>query len=254
MPPPLPNEATSATASATGACRFDRREKRKLEKELTELRLKHAEVLAEKENLAKRETKLVDDLAEAREKVAVTEESLVRLRGKSKALLNKYRLKKLSYAELCVKVDKIRECLVDLRDLCQTKDENYRDILDHLGSQVQISARLVAAYLDIVYNYDAISLTGSNVKLSNWFCAVQALSTWTHKQLMAFAQKCWTETKSRKETLVDVDTLSEISQTFEHDSERERSVISLAEAQDRISRTQRDSFDTLLSRIKIVPS
>jgi hypothetical protein len=29
-------------------------------------------------------------------------------------------------------------CLVELRDLCRTKDENYRDILDHLGSQVEL--------------------------------------------------------------------------------------------------------------------
>ena len=250
----MPNEVSSAPTSTSGTCRFDRKEKRKLEKELTELRLKHAEVLAERENLAKRETKLMDDLAEAKEKIAVTDESLVRLRGKSKALLSKYRLKKMSHADLCVKVDHIRACLVDLRDLCRTKDENYRDILDHLGSQIQIGARLVAAYMDIVYNYDAITLTGSNVKLSNWFCAIQALSTWTHKQLMTFAHKYWTEPRSRKETLVDADTLSEISQTFEHDSERERSVVSLVEAQDRISRTQMDSFDTLLSRIKIVAS
>jgi hypothetical protein len=32
-----------------------------------------------------------------------------------------------------------RACLLDLRDLCRAKDENYRDILDHLGSQIQVS-------------------------------------------------------------------------------------------------------------------
>jgi hypothetical protein len=189
-----------------------------------------------------------------REKLSKAEESLSRLKAKSKALLQQHRAKKQSHAELCIKVDGIRLCLLELQHLCRTKDENYRDILDHLGSQIQISARLVAAYLDMVYNYDALNLNG-NVKLSNWFCAIQALSTWTHKQLMVFGARCWTtsvgdENKGASHR-VDCDTLSEISHTFEQDSDKEKSLRSLVEAQDRISRTQKDSFDTLLSRTKI---
>jgi len=189
-----------------------------------------------------------------REKLSKAEESLSRLKVKSKALLQQHRAKKQSHAELCIKVDGIRLCLLELQHLCRTKDENYRDILDHLGSQIQISARLVAAYLDMAYNYDALNLNG-NVKLYNWFCAIQALSTWTHKQLMVFGAKCWTtsvgdENKGASHR-VDCDTLSEISHTFEQDSDKEKSLRSLVEAQDRISRTQKDSFDTLLSRTKI---
>ena len=115
----------------------------------------------------------------------------------------------------------------------------------------------MAAYLDMTYNYDSLNLSG-NVKLSNWFCAIQALSTWTHKQLMVFGTKCWTGLASKScdekgftGKDFDVDTLSEISQTFEQDSEREKSVRSLVEAQDRISRTQNESFETLLSRMRI---
>ena len=246
-----PSDATIAPATTTvPECRFERREKRKLEKELREVKLELAGALTEKDNLSSREFKLLDELDSSKEKLITTEESLIRLRGKSKALLSKYRVRKQAYDDLCLKINNIRVCLIDLRDLCRTKDENYRDILDHVGSQVQISARLVAAYMDIDYNYDVITLSGSTVKLSNWFCTIQALSTWTHKQLMAFAQKCWTETRFRKD-LIDCDTLSEISHTFEQDSEREKSVLSLAEAQDRISRTQTDSFDALMSRIKI---
>jgi hypothetical protein len=110
------------------------------------------------------------------------------------------------------------------------------------------SARLVAAYLDMTYNYDVLTLAGS-VKLSNWFCAIQALSTWTHKQLMLFGSKCWTAPKT--DFVTDGDTMSEISHTFNQDSEREKSVRSLVEAQDRISRTQKDSFEALLTRMKI---
>ena len=75
---------------------------------------------------------------------------------------------------------------------------------------------------------------------------------------MVFGTKCWTgltsksyEEKGFTEKDFDVDTLSEISQTFEQDSEREKSVRSLVEAQDRISRTQNESFETLLSRMRI---
>ena len=75
---------------------------------------------------------------------------------------------------------------------------------------------------------------------------------------MVFGTKCWTGLASKscdeKELTgkdFEVDTLSEISQTFEQDSEREKSVRSLVEAQDRISRTQNESFETLLSRMRI---
>lgn len=50
---------------------------------------------------------------------------------------------------------------------------------------------------------------------------------------------------------MDADTLSEISHTLEQDSERERSVQSLIDAQERISRTQKDSFSLLISKAKV---
>jgi chromosome segregation ATPase len=118
--------------------RTERKEKRKMEKELRELKLNYADTLAAKESLSSQEPKLLAELEDTKQKLSTTEEALIRLRSKSKILLSKYRSKKTSYAEICVKVDSIRVCLLELRDLCRTKDENYRDILDHLGSQIQI--------------------------------------------------------------------------------------------------------------------
>jgi chromosome segregation ATPase len=118
--------------------RTERKEKRKMEKELRELKLNYADTLAAKESLSSQEPKLLAELEDTKQKLSTTEEGLIRLRSKSKILLSKYRSKKTSYAEICVKVDSIRVCLLELRDLCRTKDENYRDILDHLGSQIQI--------------------------------------------------------------------------------------------------------------------
>jgi len=47
------------------------------------------------------------------------------------------RAKRQAYHDQISKLENIRGCLVELRDLCKTKDENYRDILDHLGNQVK---------------------------------------------------------------------------------------------------------------------
>ena len=121
--------------------RAERKEKRKVEKELQQLKLQYADTLAAKEALSSQEIKIVNDLEEAKIKLATTEVSLIRLRGKSKILLKQYRAKKESYSELCGKLDSIRLCLLELRDLCRTKDENYRDIMDHLGSQVQTGSK-----------------------------------------------------------------------------------------------------------------
>ncbi len=85
------------------------------------------------------------------------------------------------------------------------------------------------------------------------FAAVQAISSWTHKQLMSFGKKLWSENglSQLREMFMDADTLSEISHTLEQDSERERSVQSLIDAQERISRTQKDSFSLLISKAKV---
>ena len=116
--------------------RAERKEIRHLEKELQQLKLQYADTLATKEALSSQEVKLINDLEETKVKLSTTEVALIRLRGKSKTLLKQYRAKKQSYSELCGKLDSIRLCLLELRDLCRTKDENYRDIMDHLGSQV----------------------------------------------------------------------------------------------------------------------
>jgi hypothetical protein len=118
--------------------------------------------------------------------------------------------------------------------------------------QIQISARLIAAYVDAPYSREILCLSG-NTKLTTWFIAVQAVSSWTHKQLMSFGRKLWSENglNQLKDVLMDADTLSEISHTLEQDSERERSVQSLIDAQERISRTQKDSFNLLISKAKI---
>ena len=157
-------------ASETGTDnRTERKEKRKMEKELRELKLNYADTLATKESLSSYESKLFAELEEVKHKLSTTEEALIRLRAKSKILLSKYRSKKTSYAEICVKVDSIRVCLLELRDLCRTKDENYRDILDHLGSQIQIRfiffLLLTNTYF-AVHPHEITASTISNLTLS----------------------------------------------------------------------------------------
>ena len=131
-----------------------------LERKLNKIRLKYAESKAQKGALISSEKKLIDTLNLKKSRLEQTEEALNRLKTKSRSLLRQYRAKKQMVSSISTKVDAIRNNLLDLKDLCKTKDENYKEILSHFGGQIEISARLLANYLNV-----PINLTGYNVNL-----------------------------------------------------------------------------------------
>ena len=106
------------------------------------------------------EKKLIETLNLKKSRLEQTEEALNRLKTKSRSLLRQYRAKKQMVSSISTKIDAIRSNLLGLKDLCKTKDENYKEILSHFGGQIEISARLLANYLNV-----PINLTGYNVNL-----------------------------------------------------------------------------------------
>lgn len=189
-----------------------RRATEELERKLNKIRLKYAEIKAQKGALISSEKKLIDTLNLKKSRLEQTEEALNRLKTKSRSLLRQYRAKKQMVSSISTKVEAIRSNLLDLKDLCKTKDENYKEILSHFGGQIEISARLLANYLNV-----PINLTGYNVNLksttksiifSTWFCDVQSLSTWTHAQLTAFGTRLWMGREKCPETVIKEDIIS----------------------------------------------
>ena len=137
-----------------------RRATEELERKLNKIRLKYAEIKAQKGALISSEKKLIETLNLKKSRLEQTEEALNRLKMKSRSLLRQYRAKKQMVSSISTKIDAIRSNLLELKDLCKTKDENYKEILSHFGGQIEISARLLANYLNV-----PINLTGYNVNL-----------------------------------------------------------------------------------------
>ena len=195
---------------------------------LKRTQLKLANVKAERNVLFASESKANEEATQAKFKLQLAEEALDRLKAKSKILLSKYRSRKQSFSAMSNKVNKIRTSLIQLQSLCRTKEENNRRILDHLGNQIEISARLLAAYLKVSIEDDLVK--DSKKTLAAWFCDVQALASWTHSQLAAFGARYWMGKEEWKREDED-NTISELSEMLSKDS------------------TAQNPFDTILSLI-----
>ena len=123
-----------------------------IERRLKKTQLKLAEAKAAKGVFLTSEKKLIETLNQNKTRLKETEEALNRLRSKSRTLLRQYRAKKQTLSSVSSKISGIRSSLFGLRDLCKTKDENYKEILTHFGGQIEISAKLLANYLDVPMN------------------------------------------------------------------------------------------------------
>jgi hypothetical protein len=143
-----------------------------LEKKLKKTQLKLAEAKAEKGTLISSEKKLIETLNVKKSRLEQTEEALNRLKTKSRTLLRQYRAKKQTLTSVSVKIELIRRSLLELKGLCKTKDDNYREILSHFGGQIEISARLLANYLNVPMNTSTF-----NVLLKVRYFEVKALNS-----------------------------------------------------------------------------
>ena len=129
-----------------------------LERKLKKTQLKLAESKAERNTLVTSEKKLIETLHLKKFRLEQTEEALSRLKTKSRTLLKQYRGKKHTLSAVSSKLESVRNSLLDLKELCKKKDENYKDILSHFGGQIEISARLLANYLNVPMNTSKFNL------------------------------------------------------------------------------------------------
>ena len=159
---PTPIEKTEKSCST--CCRKAAEE---LERRLKKTQLKLAEAKAEKRSLLVSEKKLIETLEIKKSRLEQTEEALARLKTKSRTLLRQYRSKKQTLSSVSSKLDTIRNSLFELQNLCKTKDDNYREILSHFGGQIEISARLLANYLNVPMSASSFNIV-LKVRLSSF--------------------------------------------------------------------------------------
>ena len=116
---------------------------------LRKTQLKLASVKAQRTTLLLAEGKAFEELEATKTQLRESEESLERLKAKSKTLLERYRERKQLHTSAMSKLQKVRLWLGELSRMCQTKDDNNRKILDHLGNQIEISGKLLATFLNV---------------------------------------------------------------------------------------------------------
>lgn len=131
------------------------------------------------------DVRTVNDLSKTLSK---REKDFQSLKSKSEILLKKYKERKSAHLALKLKIKGI---LSSLLESLASAEQNYRCILSHLGSEIEISTRLMAAYLHISVKHSPVQLLHRS--LSGWFNDIQALSTWLQKQILCFGQRCWTD-------------------------------------------------------------
>ena len=215
------------------------------------LKIKLAHLKAERNALKSELVKANEEAEECREELRSSQDSLSRLRSKSKIMLHRYRAKKQSLTSMTLKVAKIQKWLLELRVMCQTKEDSNRKILDHLGCQIEISARLLAAYLKVpLEKEDFLPLSNPSKGLSGWFCDVQALASWTHSQISGLGVRLWTGKESMHLT-EDRDTISELSHTLTHDDVNgKKKAHSWAEEHEVIDKSQKEQLNDILDFIE----
>jgi len=202
------------------------------------------------------------------------EGDLKRLKAKTRALLAQYDKKKTVIAAQAAKMKSVRGALLDLRTVCAASEENYRAILSHLGSEVEIAARLMSAYLDadigggMMKHSGPVTVRGRPTMLA-WFEDVHAMSTWLQKQLVAFGKRLWTDrepidrdrifvpfpripavaTAASKEREEEINTLSEFSSVAlleDQDFDRSASIRAAVALQDQMVRSRDDAIQKML--------
>ncbi len=156
-----------------------------------DLALESASSLRDKEKIRQMES----DQRRAEEALEAKQQELDNLRLKSKVLVQQYRRKKSQLSEQSGRMSSARARLGDIMAGCAVSERNYCTILCHLGSQVEVSVRLLAAYLGVeLAHREPVRMSGR--PLGEWFADVQAMSSWLQGQLVAFGKRVWTEKES----------------------------------------------------------
>lgn len=215
------------------------------------------------------------EVLELRSKLQRTAKDLTSLKYKSKNLMHAYKQKKESHERLRARLRHVASTLKDVRTVCSRAERNYREVANHLGSELEICARLLAAYLDLTPHFQPIQLYGRD--MAGWFADVGAVAAWLRNQIVAFGKRLWTEKEAVKAVLpfpeipakepqaaarrkrapapedLGLNTLSEISEALmlEEETETEvRSVLEAVKSQDQILRVRDAALTDLMAQVK----
>ena len=198
---------------------------------------------------------LKSDLENAKSELEATREELSSLKLKSKNLVRQYRRKRSHLAEQSARIASARHLLEAVMAGCAESERNYRTVLCHLGSEVEVSVRLLCAYLGVeLLHREPVRMSGR--PLEEWFADVRALSRWLQAQLVAFGKRFWTSRESVREVLPPPTIPARSMEDEEEDGgveeeeqrmrrRNERSVRDAIRAQEKIRGERWRSFDEL---------
>lgn len=170
--------------------------------EVNSIKCRLAKAKAESRNLAFREAANAVLIKEQSDQLEQATKSLRAIKIKSKALLKQYRCKRQTLNDVLCRMTHVKKCLMELRDLCASKDKGCKEVMRHFGGQIEITANLLAVFLNqrlpppIDRGRSSVSSTSEFLAqetegLCQWFQTIQALSSWTHSNIAAFASIFW---------------------------------------------------------------
>ena len=131
--------------------------------------------------------------------------------------------------------------------------------MNYFGGQVEVLGRLLTAFLGNDYDGPVLAVQ-KHKKLTEWFCSVHSVFVWTQKQLVSLGEKMWLEelssgvqsTKShqgkklkKKSSVVDINTLSDISHSLDKDDNFPEEVMKILQTQDSVLKNTRESVNEL---------
>jgi len=128
--------------------------------------------------------------------VEALESDLKNLRAKSKSLLSKYRKKKTALTEQERRIERAKSLLTDVMLSCAVTERNYRLALAHLGTEIETSARLMAAYLGVAKDLPRAPAQLAGRAATDWLSDVQSLSDWLQGQIVLLGKRVWTGKES----------------------------------------------------------
>ncbi len=142
-----------------------------------ELPLPHPTVMAPRQEEDHDKTRLESALREKESELAARDEDLRDLRSKTKSLLKRYDRSRSQLEERDSRLRAARRKATELAAECAAAERNYCVVLRHLGSEVEVCARLMAAYLGVEVAEEwrgHVAMDGR--PLGEWFGDVQVRS------------------------------------------------------------------------------
>jgi len=230
------------------------------------LKMDLAEISAERDSLLIINEKLQKEIKILVHEAEVNDSKHKNLKGKCKTLLNKHRGQSDQKKRLTNKLGAAKKVLINVDQLCRMHEKNHGLLMNYFGGQAEVLGRLLSSLMGSEYTAPVLAIE-KHEKLTSWFCSVHSVLVWTQKQLVTLGKHLWIEgltpsgspTKSigktdfddhKKKTsnpnaIMDINTLSDISNSLDKDDHVPNDVMKILENQESILQYTRDSVNEL---------